>query len=71
MMMLLSIGKSRYPGATEELPPDMSTPKGKTAYITTYVDADHAHDQITRDISITGILLFVSKTPIKQYSKRQ
>ena len=62
--------KEQYPGATEELPPDMPTPKGKTIQITTYVDADHAHDQVTRR-SVTGILLFVNNTPIKWYSKRQ
>jgi len=37
-----------YPNATEELPPDMVTPMGKPAQITCYVDADHAHDKITR-----------------------
>ena len=48
----------------------MPTPKGKTVQITTYVDADHAHDQVTRR-SVTGILLFVNNTPTKWYSKRQ
>jgi len=62
--------KEQYPGATEELPPDMPTPKGKAVQVTTYVDADHAHDQVTRR-SVTGILLFVNNTPIKWYSKRQ
>ena len=48
----------------------MPTPKGKTVQVTTYVDADHAHDQVTRR-SVMGILLFVNNTPIKWYSKRQ
>ena len=34
----------QYPGATEELPKDMPTPKGKEVKITIYVDADHALD---------------------------
>jgi hypothetical protein len=48
----------------------MPMPKGKAAKITTYVDADHAHDQVTRR-SVTGILLFINNTPIRWYSKRQ
>ena len=34
------------------------------------MDADHAHDIITRH-SVTGILLFVNNTPIRWISKRQ
>ena len=56
--------QEQYPGAVEELPPDMPTSKGKTVHITTYVDADHAHDQVTRK-SVMGILLFVNNTPVK------
>ena len=59
-----------YPGAHEELPPDMPTPKGKPVRITTFVDADHAHDTETRR-SVTGILHLLNKTPIDWYSKRQ
>ena len=59
-----------YPDATEELPEDMPTPKGKPVLITEYVDADHAHDLVTRR-SITGALLYLNSTPIKWYSKRQ
>ena len=61
----------QYPGATEELPNDIPTPKkGKEVKITVYVDADHAHDLVTRR-SVTGILLFINHTPVKWYSKRQ
>ena len=60
----------QYPGAMEELPGDMPAPKGKAVNITVYVDADHAHDQVTRR-SVTGILLFVNNTPVKWHSKRQ
>ena len=62
--------KEQYPGATEELPKDMPTPKGKEVKITVYVDADHAHDLVTRR-SVTGIILFINNTPVKWYSKRQ
>jgi hypothetical protein len=59
-----------YPDASEELPPNMPTPKGRAARITCFVDADHAHDVVTRR-SITGILLFINNTPVKWISKRQ
>jgi hypothetical protein len=59
-----------YPDAHEELPPDMPTPKGKASRTTCYVDADHAHDVVTRR-SVTGILLFVNNMPVKWLSKRQ
>ena len=35
-----------------------------------YVDADHAHDQVTRR-SVTGVVLFINNTPVKWISKRQ
>ena len=44
--------------------------KGRAARLTVYVDADHAHDQVTRR-SITGIIFFLNNTPIRWYSKRQ
>ena len=59
-----------YPDSFEELPPDILEPKGKPVLITGYVDADHAHDLVTRR-SVTGALLFLNNTPIKWYSKRQ
>jgi len=62
--------QEQYPGAVEELSPNMHTLKGKTVQITTFVDADHAHDQVMRR-SVMGILLFVNNTPIRRYSKRQ
>ena len=48
-----------YPDATEELPPDMPPPKGKSVLLTGYVDADHAHDLVTR-CSVTGALLYLT-----------
>jgi len=38
---------NHYPNAVEELPPDMPMPKEKPACITCYVDANHAHCQLT------------------------
>jgi uncharacterized protein YlzI (FlbEa/FlbD family) len=38
--------------------------------LTVYVDADHAHDLVTRR-SITGILVMMNNTPIEWISKRQ
>ena len=59
-----------YPDATEELPTNMPPPKGASAHVLCYVDADHAHDKVTRR-SVSGILLLVNNTPIKWVSKRQ
>jgi hypothetical protein len=62
--------KEFYPEAKEEIPPDQPVPGMKKAQITIYVDADHAHDQVTRR-SVTGIVLFVNGTPVRWISKRQ
>lgn len=59
-----------YPDATEEIPPDAPPPKGFPVSTTCYVDADHAHDTVTRR-SVSGILLFLNGMPVKWYSKRQ
>ena len=59
-----------YPDAREETPPGQPTAGAKKAQITIYVDADHAHDQVTRR-SVTGIILFVNGTPVRWLSKRQ
>jgi len=64
--------KEFYPEAREELPPigTVPDPKGPPARITVYVDADHAHDQVTRR-SVTSILLFINNTLVRTYTKRQ
>ena len=59
-----------YPDACEDIPGDMLTPKGKTAHLTCFVDADHARDKVTRK-SVTGIVLLLNNTPISWLSKRQ
>ena len=45
-----------YPDAEEDISHDMLKPKGRKARIAVYVDADHAHDQVTRR-SVTGIIV--------------
>ena len=62
--------KEFYPEAEEEIPYDMLKPKGKEIKITIWVDADHAHDQVTRR-SITGIVIMVNGMIWKTISKRQ
>ena len=62
--------KEFYPDAEEELPENLPTIRGKSMTITAFVDADHAHDQVTRR-SVTGIIVFLNNTPIKWMSKRQ
>ena len=59
-----------YPGVTEELPPNMPTPKGKGVRVSGFFDASHASCLITRR-SVTGVLMFLNNTPILWYSKRQ
>ena len=59
-----------YPDAVEEIPNDMPESKGKEMKITIWVDADHAHDQVTRK-SVTGIVVMINGMVYKTVSKRQ
>jgi hypothetical protein len=59
-----------YPYTGEEIPKDLPPEKGPRVRMTVYVDADHAHDLVTRR-SITGILFMLNNTPIRWVSKRQ
>ena len=59
-----------YPDAREELPHDMPSPRCRPVSITAYVDADHAHDLVTRR-SVTGIIIYLNNTPIRSICKRQ
>jgi hypothetical protein len=59
-----------YPGSAKAIPPKMPEARGKHVLVTCYVDADHAGCQATRR-SQTGILIYIQKTPIIWYSKRQ
>ena len=62
--------RQEYPDATEEL--DNRAPKQIYPEIpmTAFVDADHAHDLVTRR-SITGLIIFLGKTQICFTPKRQ
>lgn len=62
--------KEYYPDAKEDIPEDIPKAIGKKAQVTCFVDADHAHDTVTRR-SVTGLVLFVNQTPVKWFSKRQ
>jgi hypothetical protein len=59
-----------YPDASEEIPKDLIPEKVPRVRMTVNVDADHAHDLVTRR-SITGILVMLNNTPIRWISKRQ
>ena len=60
-----------YPSPEEYIPDQILTPKiEEPLSISVYVDASHATDLITRR-SITGYILFVGKSVIKYYCKRQ
>jgi len=59
-----------YPDADEEIPEDRPEPLKTKAQVTIYVDADHAHDTVTRR-SVTGILVFINQTLVRFVSKRQ
>jgi hypothetical protein len=58
------------PDASEEIPKDLPPEKGPRLRMTVYVDADHAHDLVTRR-SITGILVMINNTPIRWVSSCQ
>jgi hypothetical protein len=62
--------KEFYPDAIEELPHNMPEPRGKPVRITAYLDADHAHDLVTRR-SVTGVIMFINNTPIRFKCIRQ
>ena len=59
-----------YPDAMEAIPDNMPEPRGKEVLMSCFVDADHAGCRETRR-SHSGILLFVNRSPIMWYSKRQ
>jgi len=62
--------KRFYGEAKEAIPPNAPEPKGLPVVIRTYVDADHAGEQLTRR-SRTGFIMFLNSAPINWYSKRQ
>jgi hypothetical protein len=59
-----------YPDACEDIAKDLPPEKGPRVRMTFYVDADHAHDIVTKR-SITGILVMTNISPIRLISKHQ
>jgi hypothetical protein len=57
-----------YPDAGEDIPIDLPPKKRPRVRMTVCVDADHAHDLVTRR-SITGILVMLNNNPIRSISK--
>ena len=62
--------KDLYRDAKEELPERMPAPLGASVRITAFVDASHAANKVNRR-SHTGFILFINRSPITWYSKRQ
>ena len=60
-----------YPDAEEDVDPDAPPPlSDKELRVTIYVDASHASDLETRR-SVSAHLVFLGRTPVSWYSKRQ
>lgn len=59
-----------YPNAVEEIDDEFPDPLMAEIPITVFVDADHAHDKVTRR-SITGLIMMLGQTPVSFLSKRQ
>ena len=59
-----------YPDAREAVPTDAPEPRGKAVQSTCFVDADHASDRVSRR-SRSGVLIYLNRSPIVWYSKRQ
>jgi hypothetical protein len=62
--------KEHYPDAVEEIDRKIPEPLFDELAITVFVDSDHAHDVVTRR-SVTGLIIFVGRTPVFYSSKRQ
>ena len=54
----------------EELPPNMTEPRGLIMTMRVYVDSDHAEDTVTRR-SQTGFIILLNSAPIYWSSKKQ
>ena len=54
----------------EELPLSMPEPRGSSMVMRAFVDSDHAGDTATRR-SRTGFIIYLNKSPIFWFSKRQ
>ena len=61
---------NQYSDFVEEIDNRLPEPKMKELPITIFVDSDHGHDRVTGK-SITGVIVFVGRTPIYWGAKRQ
>jgi hypothetical protein len=59
-----------YGDVKEAIPTNAPEPRGKEVCMTCFVDADNAGDQMTRR-SRSGILIYLNRSPIQCYSKKQ
>src|SRR5688500_2481046 len=59
-----------YPDVVENIPSERPEPIGKLCTMTTYVDADHARDQVTRR-PVSGVVMLLNNTPLSWLSKCQ
>ena len=59
-----------YRDAKERLPSDSPKPRGNMVSTHCFVDSDHAGDKVMKR-SQMGILIFVNRSPVLWYSKRQ
>jgi len=67
---VLSDFGNQYDNFEEEIDDKFSDPRMKELPITIFVESNHGHDMVTGK-SITGVIIFVGRTPIKYFSKRQ
>lgn len=56
-----------YQDAQEDIPLDMSEPRGNMVEIHCFINESHGLDKITQRLQ-TGILIFINKSPIMYYS---
>ena len=61
---------NQYDNPVEEIDPKLPKSRIKELDITIFVDSNHGHGCMTGK-SITGIIIFIGRTPIHYYSKRQ
>jgi hypothetical protein len=61
---------SIYGNVKEELPPDITTPRGKLVRTLTYQDSNLYHDLVTGR-AMSGIIHLVKQTPIASNCKKQ
>ena len=61
---------NQYEKFEEEIDEKIPKPLMKELDINIFVDSNHGHDLVTGK-SITGVIIFVGRTPIKYFSRRQ